>query len=78
MNSRKYPELHDHSVASKTTELAQAADQLSTFHRISWKEAFGRIVAPAFRLHRYRSAHNKLLQAALSELDKPDCGGCSA
>ncbi len=78
MSSRKHPELHRRSEASKTTELAQAADQLSTFHRISWKEVFGRIVSPAFRLHRYRSAHNRLLQDALKELDTPDCGGCGA
>jgi hypothetical protein len=47
-------------------------------HRISWRRALGNIVSPAFRLHRYRSAHNRILQDAFCELDSRDSGGCNA
>lgn len=46
--------------------------------RVSWKEALSKITAPAFRLHRYRNAHNRLLQSALCELDCSDTGDRSA
>jgi hypothetical protein len=48
------------------------------FHRISWRRALGKIVSPAFRLHRYRSAHNRILQDAFCDLDTPDSDGCNA
>ena len=47
-------------------------------HRISWRKALANIVSPAFRLHRYRSAHNRILQDAFCELDSRDSGGCNA
>ncbi len=46
--------------------------------RASWKEALSKIMAPAFRLHRYRHAHNRMLQRALCELDCSDTRDCSA
>lgn len=46
--------------------------------RLSWKEALSKITAPAFRLHRYRHAHNRMLQRALCELDCSDTGDRSA
>jgi len=47
-------------------------------HRFSWRRALGNIVSPAFRLHRYRNAHNRILQDAFCDLDSRDSGGCSA
>lgn len=47
----------------------QATGRFSRFQRISWREALAAIVSPAFRLHRYRNAHNRLLLDALCELD---------
>ena len=78
MKSRKHLDSHGRSDAGRNAELLQAADKLSSFQRISWKEALGKIVSPAFRLHRYRNAHNRLLQDALCELDTPGTGGCGA
>ncbi len=46
--------------------------------RVSWKEVLSKITAPAFRLHRYRHAHNRMLQRALCELDCSDTGDRSA
>lgn len=43
-------------------------------HRVAWQAALDSIASPAFRLHRYRSVHNRLLQTALEELDGPDPG----
>lgn len=76
MNSQKHLDSGYRSDAGRTTELVQAADKLASFQRISWKEAFGKIVSPAFRLRRYRYAHNRLLQDVLRERDCPDAGGC--
>lgn len=78
MKFHKHNDLENRPGSGRTTELMQAADKLASFHRISWKEAFGKIASPAFRLHRYRSAHNRLLQDALRKLDCSDTGGCSA
>ena len=46
-------------------------------HRISWRRALGNIVSPAFRLHRYRNAHNRILQDGFCDLDSRDSGGCN-
>ena len=78
MNFQKHLESGDRPASGGTDELMQAADKLSRFHRISWKEAFGKITSPAFRLHHYRSVHNRLLQNALCELDSADSGDCTA
>ncbi len=78
MDKQRHCDLCDQSDSGSAAELNQAADKLARFHRVSWKEAFGKIVAPAFRLHRYRNAHDRLLQHALSELDCSDAGGCGA
>ena len=56
-----------HLESGTPTDLTAAVDKLARFQRISWKQAFGKIVAPAFRLHRYRNAHDRLLQDALCE-----------
>ncbi len=66
------------SDSGRTTELMHAADKLARFQRISWKQAFGKIVAPAFRLHRYRNAHDRLLQDALCEQYRRADRGCGA
>lgn len=58
----------------ESAETVSAAEKLAHFHRVSWKQALGKIVSPAFRLHRYRSVHNQLLQDALRELDRPAGG----
>jgi hypothetical protein len=55
---------------------AETADRAAQTHRVSWKQALGKIVSPAFRLHRYRSVHNRLLQDAFCELDRPPGGEC--
>ncbi len=73
----KLPARFDHRdrpVVATTTELSQAADRMANFHRVSWKKAFGRLASPALRLHRYRIAHNRLLQGALCDLDCTDAG----
>jgi hypothetical protein len=69
MNTRKEIEYGERPADGRNLELEQAADRLSLFHRVSWKEALGKIASPALRLHRYRNAHNRLLQNALRELD---------
>lgn len=51
---------------------------MARLHRISWRRALGSIVSPALRLHRYRSAHNRILQDAFCDLDSRDSGGCNA
>jgi hypothetical protein len=78
MNFQKHIESGDRTASGETEELERAADRLSRFHRISWQEALGKITSPAFRLHRYRNVHNRLLQSALCELDRPDSGDCGA
>ena len=62
--------------SGRAAELVHAADKLTRFQRISWKQAFGKIVAPAFRLHRYRNAHDRLLQDALCEQYRCADRGC--
>ncbi len=56
-----------------------ASDHSATarLHRISWRIALGKIVSPAFRLHRYRNVHNRILQDAFCDLDSRDSGGCN-
>jgi len=64
--------------ASDRPASGSAADTLARSHRVSWKEALSKITAPAFRLHRYRHAHDRMLQRALCELDCSDTGDCGA
>ena len=78
MKFQKHSESGERAASGSTAELHQAADRLSRFHRVSWQEALGKITSPAFRLHHYRNMHNRLLQNALCELDKPDRGDCGA
>jgi len=78
MKTQRHLESGDRSDSGRTTELMQAADKLARFQRISWKQAFGKIVAPAFRLHHYRNLHDRLLQDALCEQYRCDDGGCGA
>ncbi len=67
-----------HLESGRPTDLTAAVEKLARFQRISWKQAFGKIVAPAFRLHRYRNAHDRLLQEALCELHRSGHSGCGA
>ena len=76
MKTQRHLESGHRSDSGRTTGIMQAADKLARFQRISWKEVFGKIASPAFRLHRYRNAHTRLLQDALRELDCPDSAGC--
>ena len=78
MNHQRHCESCDQTDSGRAAEILQAADKLARFQRISWKQAFGKIVAPAFRLHRYRNAHDRLLQDALCEQYRCDDGGCGA
>ncbi len=78
MKTQRHLESGDRSDSGRTTEVMQAADKLARFQRISWKQAFGKIVAPAFRLHRYRNAHDRLLQDALCEQYRCADRGCGA
>ena len=71
-------DLCNSSDSGRAAELVHAAAKLANFQRISWKQAFGKIVAPAFRLHRYRNAHDRLLQDALCELHRSGHSGCGA
>ncbi len=76
MDKQRHCELCAQSDSGNAAELNRAADKLAMFQRISWKQAFGKIVAPAFRLHRYRNAHDRLLQEALCELHRSGHSGC--
>ena len=78
MNFHKHTDCGDRPASGRNSELEQAADRLSRFHRVSWKEALGKIASPALRLHRYRNAHNRLLQKAWCELDSHKSGDCGA
>ena len=78
MKFRNNFDASDRPASGRAAELMQAADILARFHRVSWKEALSKITAPAFRLHRYRHAHNRMLQRALCELDCSDSGDRSA
>jgi len=57
-----------------------ASDNSATgrLHRISWSGALRKIASPAIRLHRYRNAHNRILQDAFCDLDSRDSDGCNA
>ncbi len=78
MNHPGHCDFCDASDSGGAAELAHAAGKLARFQRISWKQAVGKIVAPAFRLHRYRNAHDRLLQDALCEQYRRADGGCGA
>ena len=78
MKFQKHLESGERAASGSAEELLQATDKLSRFHRVSWKEALGKITSPAFRLHHYRNIHNRLLQNALCELDRPDREDCGA
>lgn len=64
--------------SDQASRLAEAADRLARFNRISWKAAFGGLLSPAMRLHRYRHAHNRLLLDALCARDCGDNRGHDA
>jgi len=55
-----------------SAELEAAAEHLSRFHRGSWRTALAGLALPAFRLHRLRTAHDRVLRDALSRLDCPE------
>ena len=78
MNSHKHTDSGDRPASGRNLDVEQAADSLSRFYRISWKQALGKIATPAFRLHRYRNAHNRLLQNAWCELDSHKSRDCNA
>lgn len=78
MTRQRHLDSSDRQVAATATELEQTASKLATFHRISWKEAFGTIASPAVRLHRYRNARGRLLQDALCNVEGRNDGGCGA
>ncbi len=78
MDKQRHCDLCAQSDSGNAAELNQAAAKLARFQRISWKQAFGKIVAPAFRLHRYRNAHDRLLQDALCEQYRRADRGCGA
>ena len=74
MNFQKHFKSCDRAASGKTTELMCAADRQTRYQRVFWKQALGKIASPAFRLHRYRSAHNRLLQMAWCKLDSSSAG----
>ena len=76
MSIRNKFESGERAASGRTTELERAAERLTRFHRVSWKEALGKIASPAFRLHRYRTVHNRILQNAFCELDRSDARDC--
>lgn len=78
MKFQKNFDASDRPASGSPPQLMQAANTLARSHRVSWKEAFSIITAPALRLHRYRHAHNRMLQRALCELDCSDTGDRSA
>ncbi len=78
MDKQIHCDLCAQSDSGNAADLNHAADKLARFQRISWKEAFGKIASPAFRLHRYRIAHNRLLQDALCEQYGCADRGCGA
>ena len=78
MDKQRHSDACDQSDSGSAAELVHAADKLARFQRITWKQAFGKIVAPAFRLHRYRHVHDRLLQDALCEQYRCTDRGCGA
>ncbi|MDX1403754.1 MAG: hypothetical protein R3192_04415 [Woeseiaceae bacterium] len=48
---------------------ANAADSTRQVAK-TWVSRLGDILSPAFRLHRYRTTHSRLLQCALGEIDR--------
>jgi hypothetical protein len=50
---------------------------LASFHRLSWRQALGKVVSPALRLHHYRELHARTLYRALCLNDCHDdnCSG---
>ena len=78
MISNKHLESDARLASAKIAEHSRAAGRKTRPQRVSWKRVLGKIVSPAFRLHHYREAHNRLLQHALCELDSAvyrECGG---
>lgn len=63
---RKVPEDRD---------LEETANRLARFHRMSWREALGRIGSAAVRMHHYRDIRTRMLYDALRRIDcrKDDC-----
>jgi hypothetical protein len=78
MKSRKNLDACERPASTSTNEHLQTADKPAPFHRASWQGALAKIAGPAFRLHHYRQAHNRLLQNALCELDCTDTRGCNS
>ena len=65
---------HEHKRQSERAALERAAGKLAAFHRISWREALGRVTSAAFRLHHYRDVRTRMFYDALCNVDRRhDC-----
>jgi hypothetical protein len=78
MSNQKSFASRTRAASGSSAETARPGDEAARLHRVSWKQALGKIVSPAIRLHHYRSVHNRLLQDAFCELDRPRGGECNA
>ncbi len=76
MKQQRNIDSSDQSAFVRCDAAMDATAKTAGFHRLSWQEAIGKITSPAFRLHRYRQVHNRLLLDALCELDCSDAGDC--
>lgn len=72
MKSAKYSDLGARPPVGDRDQPEMASNASARFGPISWQDALGRLASPAFRLHRYRITHNRLLLDALRERD---CSG---
>ncbi len=78
MSIQEHIALRRRAASRNSAGTAAAGDRAARLDGISWKQALGKIASPAFRLHHYRSVHNRLLQQAFCELDSPRERDCNA
>ena len=48
---------------------------LKNRYKVSWREAWYGLLAPVFRLHRYRNLQAHLMEAAISRREKEEKAG---
>lgn len=78
MSIQERTALRRRAASRSSAGTAAAGDRTARLDGISWKQALGKLASPAFRLHHYRSIHNRLLQRAFCELDSSRERDCNA
>ena len=51
-----------------------SAHERTQAHRISWRKSIAWLTSPAFRIHRYRNIHTRMLRSALCTIDCGEVG----